>query len=309
MKTNIHHILAPFYICLIFVQLSLGTVVNQETYHRFETTIHHATRITHLSDSSLWDCLELCTKLKEDCGTVVIAKHSITTDTYFCILVKDLQEEMVVNKNATTELYQKVDIERKFASDCLEFEREDGINSMEGLYGTPTYNNPPTAWHFGKYIRCVSWKKKLKVFVVVIPKEGWARVAMPILLLAWHRLFEIIIYDVSSAPPSFGMTMTKRSELKDLDNLGGQGLKMLRIWGYGCQDLENLLRVWSENKKWEMHAAQNIVSLISPGLILYWSNYNRSTLLGWLWLSDLFLTDNMQIRIYSVVWRMIKTIR
>ncbi len=36
-----------------------------------------------------------------------------------------------------------------------------------------------------------------KVFVVVMPKEGWAHVATPILLLTWHRLFENIIYDVS----------------------------------------------------------------------------------------------------------------
>ncbi len=40
-------------------------------------------------------------------------------------------------------------------------------------------------------------KTDLKVFVVVIPKEGWAHVAVPILLLAWHRLFENITYDVS----------------------------------------------------------------------------------------------------------------
>ncbi len=30
-------------------------------------------------------------------------------------------------------------------------------------------------------------KTDLKVFVVVIPKEGWARVAAPILLLVRHR--------------------------------------------------------------------------------------------------------------------------
>ncbi len=40
-------------------------------------------------------------------------------------------------------------------------------------------------------------KTDLKVFVVVIPKEGWARMAVPTLLLAWHRLFKNIIYDVS----------------------------------------------------------------------------------------------------------------
>ncbi len=65
-------------------------------------------------------------------------------------------------------------------------------------------------------------KTDFKVFVVVIPKEGWASVAVPILLLTWHRLFENIIYDVSRvkfrkvgvipkegwARP-FGMTTTK----------------------------------------------------------------------------------------------------
>ncbi len=34
-------------------------------------------------------------------------------------------------------------------------------------------------------------KTDLKVFVIVIPKEGWACVALPILLLVWHRLFRI----------------------------------------------------------------------------------------------------------------------
>ncbi len=34
-------------------------------------------------------------------------------------------------------------------------------------------------------------KIDLKVFVVVIPKEGWARVAAPTLLLVWHQLFRI----------------------------------------------------------------------------------------------------------------------
>ena len=40
-------------------------------------------------------------------------------------------------------------------------------------------------------------KTDLKVFIVVIPKEGWACVAASILLLVWHRFFENIIYDVS----------------------------------------------------------------------------------------------------------------
>ena len=64
-------------------------------------------------------------------------------------------------------------------------------------------------------------KTDLKVFVVVIPKEGWARVAAPILLLVWHRLWENIVYDGSRVKfwkvgvmrmrthPSFGMKTTK----------------------------------------------------------------------------------------------------
>ncbi len=50
----------------------------------------------------------------------------------------------------------------------------------------------PTMW-----IDARREKTDLKVFVVVIPKEGWVRVAVPILHLVWHRLFENIIYDVS----------------------------------------------------------------------------------------------------------------
>ncbi len=39
-------------------------------------------------------------------------------------------------------------------------------------------------------------KTDLKVFVVVIPKKGWARMAAPILLWVWHRLLENMIYEV-----------------------------------------------------------------------------------------------------------------
>ena len=46
-------------------------------------------------------------------------------------------------------------------------------------------------------------KTDLKVFVVVIPKEGWAHVAMPILLLVWHRLSQNMIYEVKRLK-SFG---------------------------------------------------------------------------------------------------------
>ncbi len=39
-------------------------------------------------------------------------------------------------------------------------------------------------------------KTDLKAYVVVIPKEGWERVAVYILLLIWHRLLENMIYEV-----------------------------------------------------------------------------------------------------------------
>ncbi len=39
-------------------------------------------------------------------------------------------------------------------------------------------------------------KTDLKVFVVVIPKEGWAREVAPILLWVWHWLLENMIYEV-----------------------------------------------------------------------------------------------------------------
>ncbi len=59
-------------------------------------------------------------------------------------------------------------------------------------------------------------KTDLKVFVVVMPKQGWAHVPAPILLLAWHRLFENITYDVSRVKfwkvgviPKDGWTTTK----------------------------------------------------------------------------------------------------
>ncbi len=48
------------------------------------------------------------------------------------------------------------------------------------------------------YMTRIMLKIGLKIFVVAMPIEGWARVAAPILLLAWHRLFKNIIYDVSS---------------------------------------------------------------------------------------------------------------
>ncbi len=80
---------------------------------------------------------------------------------------------------------------------------------------TPVHNNwiqqIQTVIRLSRHYQTLSWhdadrdhmqtvtifrQTDLKVFVVVIPKEGWARVAAPILLLAWHRLFKNIIYDV-----------------------------------------------------------------------------------------------------------------
>ena len=70
-------------------------------------------------------------------------------------------------------------------------------------------------------------KTDLKVFVIDIPKEGWARMAAPSLLLVWQRLFRIWVFwlhrsyslKVSVVPkegwarpcahPSFGLTTTK----------------------------------------------------------------------------------------------------
>ncbi len=69
-------------------------------------------------------------------------------------------------------------------------------------------------------------KPDLKVFVVVIPKEGWACMAAPILLWVWHRLQNIIYQGsrgifygrcqthrrmemATRAHPSFDMTTTK----------------------------------------------------------------------------------------------------
>ncbi len=44
---------------------------------------------------------------------------------------------------------------------------------------------------------CVTQKRSLMSWFVVIPKEGWACVAMPVLLLVWHRLvrFFFLIFD------------------------------------------------------------------------------------------------------------------
>ena len=60
-------------------------------------------------------------------------------------------------------------------------------------------------------------EKFLMSWVVVIPKEGWARVAAPILLLVWHRLLFLKtktkkkkdFFLKSRAHPSFGMTPTQ----------------------------------------------------------------------------------------------------
>ncbi len=58
----------------------------------------------------------------------------------------------------------------------------------------------------------------LKIFVVVLPKEGLAGRVPPTLLLLWHQLYNIEsvnntayiqFYSQYSANPSFGMTTTK----------------------------------------------------------------------------------------------------
>ncbi len=61
--------------------------------------------------------------------------------------------------------------------------REHYVNSVSCKYSWQGYENTqPDACHE---------KTDLKVFVVVIPKEGWVRVAMPILLLVWHHFLRI----------------------------------------------------------------------------------------------------------------------
>ncbi len=88
---------------------------------------------------------------------------------------------------------------------------------------------------WGQWLQCVSVPSFLlgdilvrhektdpKAFVFVIPKEEWARVAAPILLLVWHRLFRIWVFWLHRSyslkvsvmpkeprPSSFGMTTTK----------------------------------------------------------------------------------------------------
>ncbi len=47
--------------------------------------------------------------------------------------------------------------------------------------------NHLTIWH-------ASWENRPKVFVIVIPKEGWARVAASILLWVWQQLFRIWVF-------------------------------------------------------------------------------------------------------------------
>ena len=145
------NIQALFCISLMNVPLSYGTVVNSATYKRFETTIHHATRISHQSASPLWECLDTCST-QDACEAVVIAKYNPNTETYFCILVGDLHEENVLNADATSVVFQKADgkISRKFASNCQQFEREDGINSCQHIFPYTTANNPPAYWFFGK---------------------------------------------------------------------------------------------------------------------------------------------------------------
>ncbi len=65
----------------------------------------------------------------------------------------------------------------------------------------------PTNWILPQYLSdcihkdlvispCDAHQEKTdrKVFVVVIPQEGWTHMATPILLLIWHRLFRIWLF-------------------------------------------------------------------------------------------------------------------
>ena len=89
--------------------------------------------------------------MQDACEAVVIAKYIPTTETYFCILVSDLHEEIVLSANATSAVFQKVDgkISRKFASNCQQYEREGSINSVYAVIPNVTAHNPPAYWYFG----------------------------------------------------------------------------------------------------------------------------------------------------------------
>ncbi len=68
-----------------------------------------------------------------------------------------------------------------------------------------------STWETHLHVTCVTRKQTLRslsLSYLVIPKERWARVAAPILLLVWHRLFRIskVGFRISKVGPSFGMT-------------------------------------------------------------------------------------------------------
>ena len=73
-----------------------------------------------------------------------------------------------------------------YVTDC-----QDILNEPSGVLEPPqTYGFPDSGYTYGKNClwmiqvhRIICEKTDLKVFFVVIPKEGWARVAAPIPLL------------------------------------------------------------------------------------------------------------------------------
>ena len=65
--------------------------------------------------------------------------------------------------------------------------------AMRNQYSHCSFHSSCT---FEVHIDACHEKTDLKAFVVFIPKEGWARMAAPILLLVRHRPLENMIYEV-----------------------------------------------------------------------------------------------------------------
>ncbi len=63
--------------------------------------------------------------------------------------------------------------------------------SQHNVHGNVLVNQFPLTGHESQrtiYEACAAKKCLFKIFVVVIPKEGFADVAPPIILLVWHRI-------------------------------------------------------------------------------------------------------------------------
>ncbi len=112
-------------------------------------------------------------------------------------------------------------------------------------------------------------KTDLKVFVVVIPKEEWACMAAPILLLVRHRFLENMIYEVkrlkilksrchtkrrmgaaTRAHPSLGMT-TKKT-LGSVFPRCASCLEQLSIWENSMQLRDVILIVDVMLWRWDI---------------------------------------------------------